>query len=43
MYGLITQIISFGILIFLLAALLYKPIVRMLDERSEKINRKKVR
>ncbi len=35
--GLITQLVSFGILLFLLSVLLYKPIVRMLDERSEKI------
>ena len=35
--GLVTQLISFGILFFLLWFLLYKPIVRMLDERSERI------
>ena len=35
--GLITQLVSFGVLLFLLSVLLYKPIVRMLDERSEKI------
>ncbi len=35
--GLITQIVSFGILLFVLWRLLYKPIIRMLDERSERI------
>ncbi len=35
--GLLTQIISFGILFLILWLLLYKPIVRMLDERSERI------
>ena len=35
--GLITQLVSFGILLFLLSKFLYKPIVRMLDERSGKI------
>ena len=35
--GLVTQIISFLILFGLLYVLLYKPILRMLDERSGKI------
>ena len=35
--GLITQIISFGILIFLLSKLLYKPLVSLMDQRAEKI------
>ena len=35
--GLVTQIISFGVLFGILSFLLYKPIVRMLDERSERI------
>ena len=35
--GLITQIISFLILLFVLSKLLYKPVVKMLDERAERI------
>ena len=35
--GLITQLVSFGALFLGLWLLLYKPIVRMLDERSERI------
>ena len=35
--GLITQILSFGALFLVLWLLLYKPIVRMLDERSDRI------
>lgn len=35
--GLITQLVSFGILFGILAVLLYKPVIRMLDERSERI------
>ena len=35
--GLITQLVSFGVLFLVLWLLLYKPIVRMLDERSERI------
>jgi F-type H+-transporting ATPase subunit b len=35
--GLITQLVSFGALFLVLWLLLYKPIVRMLDERSERI------
>ena len=35
--GLLGQFISFGILIGLLALFAYKPITRMLDERSQKI------
>ena len=35
--GLITQIISFGILFFLLSKLLYKPLVSLMDQRAEKI------
>ena len=36
--GLITQIVSFGILFFILSKLLYKPLVSMLDQRAEKIS-----
>ncbi len=36
--GLITQIVSFGILFFILSKLLYKPLVAMLDQRAEKIS-----
>ena len=35
--GLVTQLVSFGALFLVLWLLLYKPIVRMLDERSERI------
>jgi F-type H+-transporting ATPase subunit b len=35
--GLITQIISFGILFFILSKLLYKPLVSLMDQRVEKI------
>ena len=35
--GLITQILSFLILLFVLSKLLYKPVIKMLDERAEKI------
>ena len=32
--GLITQIISFGILFFILSKLLYKPLVSLMDQRA---------
>ena len=35
--GLITQIVSFVILFFILSKVLYKPLVGMLDQRAEKI------
>ncbi len=35
--GLLTQIVSFGALFLALLFLLYKPVIRMLDERSERI------
>jgi len=35
--GLISQFISFGLLLIVLLVLAYKPITRMLDERSNKI------
>lgn len=35
--GLITQFINFGLFLLILSLVLYKPIVRMLDQRSEKI------
>ena len=35
--GLITQIVSFSVLFVLLWVLLYKPVVNMLDQRSERI------
>jgi|ETNmetMinimDraft_20_1059909.scaffolds.fasta_scaffold47922_2 F-type H+-transporting ATPase subunit b len=35
--GLITQILSFLILLFVLSKLLYKPVIKMLDERAERI------
>ncbi len=35
--GLIAQIINFGILLLLLRLVAYKPIMRMLDERRERI------
>jgi len=35
--GLITQIVSFIILFFILSKLLYKPLVSLLDQRTEKI------
>ena len=34
---LIAQIINFGILVFILTKLLYKPILKMLDERKHRI------
>ena len=37
--GLITQLISFAILVFLLSRFLYKPVVNLLDERAEKIKK----
>ncbi len=36
-HGLLAQIISFGVLLILLLVLAYKPITKMLDERSNKI------
>ncbi len=35
--GLITQIVSFIILFFILSKLLYKPLIGLLDQRSEKV------
>ncbi|MFQ5934548.1 MAG: hypothetical protein ACE5KI_07895, partial [Dehalococcoidia bacterium] len=35
--GLITQIVSFVILFALLYRLLYKPVLRLLDQRSNRI------
>lgn len=35
--GLVAQLINFGILLVLLYVIAYKPIRRMLDERSEKV------
>jgi F-type H+-transporting ATPase subunit b len=35
--GLIAQLINFGLLIFLLRAVAYKPILRILDERAERV------
>ncbi|MFO8009208.1 MAG: F0F1 ATP synthase subunit B [Dehalococcoidia bacterium] len=35
--GLVVQLVNFGILLFLLGKFAYKPIMRMLDERSQKI------
>ena len=35
--GLIGQILNFGILLFLLSMFAYRPILRMLDERSRRI------
>ena len=35
--GLITQLVSFIILLGILTALLYRPLLRVLDERSERI------
>lgn len=34
--GLVTQIISFGILFFILSKLLYKPLVSLMDQRAER-------
>lgn len=36
-YGLISQIVCFGVLLVLLFGFAYKPIMRMLDERSNRI------
>jgi len=36
-HGLLSQFISFGILLVLLLVLAYKPITKMLDERSKKV------
>ena len=36
--GLITQIISFGILFFILSKLLYKPLVSLMDQRAETVS-----
>ncbi len=35
--GLVVQLVNFGILLALLGAFAYKPIMRMLDERTERI------
>src|SRR3990172_7944899 len=35
--GLIAQIVNFGILLLLLRLVAYKPVMRMLDERRERI------
>lgn len=35
--GLLAQIVNFGILLFLLRMVLYKPVLNMLNQRSEKI------
>lgn len=35
--SLITQIINFSILVFILSKLVYKPVLKMLDERRKKI------
>lgn len=35
--NLLWQLIAFGLLVFLLYKLLYRPVLRMLDERSERI------
>ena len=35
--GLISQFINFGIFLFLLSLILYKPVTRMLDQRAERI------
>jgi len=35
--GLITQVISFLILLFVLSKLLYKPVIKMLDDRADRI------
>ncbi|MBI3979105.1 MAG: F0F1 ATP synthase subunit B [Chloroflexi bacterium] len=35
--GLIAQIVNFSLLLFLLSTLLYRPILKALDERSERI------
>ena len=37
--GLISQLISLAILVFLLTRFLYKPVVKLLDERAEKIKK----
>ena len=37
--GLITQLISFTVLLFLLTKFLYKPVLKLLDERAEKIKK----
>jgi|TARA_B110000438_G_scaffold263755_1_gene275958 F-type H+-transporting ATPase subunit b len=37
--GLITQLISFTVLLFLLTKFLYKPVLKLLDERTEKIKK----
>lgn len=36
--SLVAQIINFGVLFFLLSKLLYKPVLRLLEERAEKIS-----
>ena len=41
--GLITQLISFGILLIILWALLRKPAIRLLDDIREARRKKKVR
>jgi F-type H+-transporting ATPase subunit b len=35
--GLLAQIVNFGLLLFLLGALLYRPVLRVLDERARRI------
>lgn len=35
--GLVSQLVNFLILFFILKAVLYKPVLRMLDERSQRI------
>lgn len=35
--GLITQFVNFGLLLAMLAVFLYRPVIRMLDQRAERI------
>jgi|TARA_B110000263_G_scaffold233677_1_gene230706 F-type H+-transporting ATPase subunit b len=35
--GLISQFINFGVFLFLLTVFLYKPVIKVLDQRAEKI------
>ncbi len=36
---LIAQIINFGLLLFILSKVLYKPVIKLIDERNKKLNK----
>ena len=38
LYQVLFQIFNFGVVMYLLNKVLYKPVLKMLDERAKKIN-----